>query len=163
MYSLCEEGESIAVFDKTLQAYNEYCGVKRKKKYLEFTGYLKKSCDKHGFDYFEFKSEDESGRDSVFAFKYTGEFRFYFYYDARERILLGGGGKKTTKSHQDDPILNYHVRCLTALSKLINNNDEVTLQKLLSLDCTIKFSTTGDIINQEEILEEIGYGNETDL
>ena len=158
-----EDGESIAVFDKTLREFKDYCGNDRNKKYLQFRRYLTKACEKYGFDYFEFKSEDESGKDSVFAFKGTGNFRFYLYYDARERILLAGGGIKTTRSYQEDPVLKYQVRCLTAISRLIRNNDEITLQKLHQNECQIKFNEAGQIINQEEILEEIGYGNETNL
>ncbi|MCA0387449.1 MAG: hypothetical protein LCH52_03045 [Bacteroidetes bacterium] len=69
--------------------------------------------------------------------------------------MLSGGGLKTTRSYQEDPKLHFMVRCLTALEKFINDNDDLSLLKLYSKEISIEFNEAGDISNQKEILEKI--------
>lgn len=159
IFTLWKEGADTPEIENALLEYKEIQGERA---YQELTGSLRKSCEKFGFDPYGYKSEGPTGREAVYAFKQTGRFRFYFYYDARERILLSGGGLKTTRSYQEDPKLYFMVRCLIGLEKLIKNNDDLSLIKLHKIEISIEFNETGDIINQKEILEKIKNENQSE-
>ncbi len=150
IYSLIEENSDSSEIEKAFDEYAEYRGEEHLE---ELQLVLWEMCKKFSFRIQRFRDENLTGKEGVYALGNTGDYRFYLYHDATERIMLTGGGVKKVKRFQDDPKLNFVVNYLYSISKLLWENRELSLKGLCERGITIEVDWTGVITNEHEILE----------
>ncbi len=155
VYSLQDVTKDKSELEIALREYNLLFGEKM----LQMLALrLKRMIEKFGFDAFDFKSEGNTGRESIFALNNTDMYRFYLFYESRHKIALAGGGVKRTRTYQDDQILYRKVKMLKSISFLVKEL-EVSIATICDKEIILDFDSNGDIINMEEIHNELSDEN----
>lgn len=131
-------------------AIKEWANTSSPEKIRRFLRIISQSVDISGFHSIDFTPESDTGKEEIYRFNNTGQFRFYLLFLNGMNILVPGGKIKNTRSWQEDPGLKKYITILKEINCIINDYN-IPHGYLTQIE--IDINERGVITNKTEIIK----------